>query len=59
VVDRYKLQDTWRVNTILDETSFDNMQDIIQSAGELQERVDPSDLINTDFAIQAVRNVEP
>lgn len=59
VVERYKTQNTWRVNTIMDEASFNNMQDIIQSAGELEERVEPSSLINTDFAIKAIRSVQP
>jgi len=54
VVKRYKDQDTWRVTTVMDEQSFNYLQEIIQTAGELDEMVEPAALINTDFAKKAV-----
>lgn len=53
IVDRYKAQDTWKGDTIFEESSFDLLQNILQEAGELQNRVPYSELVTTDFAKKA------
>ena len=35
IVSRYYEQDTWKSNLIFEESSFDLLQDILESAGEL------------------------
>ncbi len=53
IVERYYEQDTWKTDLVFSEESFDLLQDILESAGELNERVDYQDLVTTDFAIEA------
>lgn len=50
IVNRYKEQDTWKENLIFEENSFELLQDILASAGELKARVPYETLVNTDFA---------
>ncbi|MEA1959878.1 MAG: ABC transporter substrate-binding protein [Bacillota bacterium] len=54
VVARYKAQDTWSSNPVMSEQAFVYAQDIIQTAGELEETVEPDILINHRFAKKAV-----
>ncbi len=58
VVKRYKDQDSWNNTPILSEDSFDHLQDILDSAGELDERAPYSDLVNTSFAEKAVETIK-
>lgn len=53
IVERYKAQDTWKGDTVFEESSFDLLQNILQEAGELESRVPYSELVNTDFAKKA------
>lgn len=53
IVDRYKAQDTWKGDTVFEESSFDLLQNILQEAGELDNRVPYSELVTTDFAKKA------
>lgn len=53
IVSRYYEQDTWNDNLVFEETSFNLLQDILDDAGELEKRVSYTDLVNTDFAIEA------
>ena len=39
IIDRYKEQDTWKEDTIFTEESFDLLQNILEEAGELKDRV--------------------
>lgn len=55
IVTRYANQETWKENLIFEESSFDLLQDILESAGELSERAPYEDLIRIDFAKNAVR----
>lgn len=55
IVTRYYDQDTWKSNLIFEESSFDLLQDILESAGELEERVPYDDLVTTKFAAAAVQ----
>ena len=53
IVKRYYEQDTWKADLIFEESSFDLLQDILESAGELSERAPYSDLVTTEFAEKA------
>ena len=53
IVKRYQEQDTWKENLIFEQKSFELLEDILDSAGELEERVPYEELVNTDFAEQA------
>ena len=55
IVARYYDQDTWKSNLIFEESSFDLLQDILESAGELEERVPYDDLVTTKFAANAAQ----
>lgn len=55
IVKRYADQDTWKENLIFEESSFDLLQDILESAGELSQRAPYEDLVRTDFAENAVK----
>ncbi len=50
IVQRYYDQDTWKENLVFEEDSFTLLQDILQEAGQIEERAPYSDLVNTDFA---------
>ena len=53
IVSRYYEQDTWKSDLIFNEESFNLLQDILESAGELEKRVDYEQLITTEFAKSA------
>ncbi len=55
IVMRYYEQDTWKDNLIFERDSFDLLQDILESAGELPERVDYNQLVTTEFAEASVK----
>ena len=55
IVTRYYDQDTWKSNLIFEESSFDLLQDILESAGELEKRAPYEDLVTTKFAAIAVQ----
>jgi NitT/TauT family transport system substrate-binding protein len=58
IVKRYKDQDTWKVEPLLDETAFVLLQDVLDSSGQLEKRVNYDDLVNTTFAKKAVEQVD-
>lgn len=49
-IDSYKAIDTWVENMAMKESGFNRLQDIIESAGELSQRVEFSDLVLTETA---------
>lgn len=55
IVARYYEQDTWKENLIFEEESFTLLQDILENAGELQERVPYKDLVTTKYAKEALK----
>lgn len=55
IVMRYYEQDTWKSNLIFEESSFDLLQDILESAGELAMRAPYEDLVTTEFAARAAQ----
>lgn len=50
IVKRYYDQDTWKENLVFEKDSFELLQDILESAGELEKRVDYEQLVITKFA---------
>ena len=50
IVKRYYDQDTWKENLVFEQESFELLQDILESAGELEERVPYEALVTTTFA---------
>ena len=55
IVTRYYKQDTWKENLIFEEESFDLLQDILEEAGELEQRAPYTDLVTTEFAENAIK----
>ena len=55
IVTRYYEQDTWKSDLIFEESSFDLLQDILESAGELEKRVPYKDLVTTEFAEKSAK----
>lgn len=55
IVTRYYDQDTWKSNLIFEQSSFDLLQDILESAGELEQRAPYEDLVTTTFAAKAAQ----
>ena len=55
IVTRYYEQDTWKVNLIFEEESFTLLQNILEEAGVLKERVPYEELVTTTFAKEAVK----
>ncbi|MDO4522264.1 MAG: ABC transporter substrate-binding protein [Eubacteriales bacterium] len=55
IVKRYADQDTWKENLIFEKSSFELLQDILDSAGELSIRAPYEELVITDYAQNAVR----
>lgn len=50
VVQRYKDIDAWNQTPKMSEKSFEKLQDVMQEAGELKERVNFNKLVNNTFA---------
>ncbi|MCD7744849.1 MAG: ABC transporter substrate-binding protein [Lachnospiraceae bacterium] len=55
IVKRYYEQDTWKEDLIFEEDSFELLQDILESAGELEARVPYEELVTTSFAELSVQ----
>lgn len=54
IVKRYHEQDTWKENLVFEKDSFELLQDILESAGELKERVPYDNLVVTTYAENAI-----
>ncbi|WP_431030451.1 ABC transporter substrate-binding protein [Lysinibacillus sp. LZ02] len=50
VVERYRAQESYAKDPILDEEEWDNLQDVMEEAGELPRRMDYNELVDTSFA---------
>ena len=50
IVKRYYDQDTWKSNLIFEKESFELLEDILEDAGELNERVAYENLVTTEYA---------
>lgn len=53
IVRRYQEQDTWKENLCFEKDSFELLQDILESAGELTSRAPYNKLVTTKFAEKA------
>ena len=49
-IDRYKSQESFALNPVLDEEEWKNLQDIMKEAGEIDTYIDHKALVNTKFA---------
>ena len=49
IVERYKAQDSWRSDLVFTEDAFTLLQNILEEAGELPQRVPYEDLVTTEF----------
>lgn len=56
IVERYAAQDTWKSDLVFGEDSFTLLQNILEEAGELDERVPYADLVDTTYAQKAAGN---
>ena len=56
-VDSYKSIDAWVTNMAMKEIAFNKLQDVIELAGELPQRVDFSDLVITETANKVYREI--
>lgn len=54
IVERYHAQNTWKSNLIFEKESFELLQDILETAGELKTRVPYEELVTTKYAQEAV-----
>ena len=54
IVNRYYAQDTWKADLIFEKESFELLQDILESAGELDSRAPYKKLVTTEFARKAM-----
>jgi len=55
IVDRYKVQETWKTDLVFTEDAFVLLENILIDAGELQEMLPYEDLVTVEFAEKAVQ----
>ena len=54
VVERYRDIGAWATDPVLEQDSFERLQDVMQSAGELDVRADYSEVVDSSFAKAAM-----
>ncbi|SFF09112.1 NitT/TauT family transport system substrate-binding protein [Paenibacillus catalpae] len=57
-IDRYKQQGSYATDPIIDEGEWNNLLDVMTSAGELQERTEHSAIVDNSFAEKAIEDVK-
>lgn len=57
-VKRYKEQDTYAVNPVVDDKEWNNLLDVIENAGELKERIPEGKIVNNSFAEKAEASIK-
>ncbi len=55
IVERYYNQDTWKDNLIFEEDAFELLQNILDDAGVLEERVPYENLVTKEYAEEAAK----
>lgn len=55
IVTRYYDQDTWKSDLVFEKESFELLQDILETAGELSKRAPYEDLVTTEYAKKAAK----
>ena len=58
LVTRYKEQDTWKPDPVLTEEGFEQIQNIMEDAGQLEKRVPYNNLVVDEFAKKALKEVK-
>lgn len=58
LIDRYREQDSWKPDLIITEEGLNHLMDIMEMAGELDERVKYDKIVTTKFAKQAMKNIK-
>ncbi|MDD2446617.1 MAG: ABC transporter substrate-binding protein [Tissierellia bacterium] len=58
LVDRYKSQDSWKPDLIITEKGLNHLMDIMELAGELDKRADYEKIVTTEFAKEAMKNIQ-
>lgn len=58
VVDRYKSIDAWSQDPVLKEESLNRLMNVMAEAGELDKEPPYKDIVNTDFANTAIKNIK-
>lgn len=58
VVKRYKDQQSFATDPIVDEKEWNNLQDVMEAAGELKQRADHKKLVDNTFAQKAIEAVK-
>lgn len=54
-IERYKQQGSFATDPIVDEAEWNNLLDVMMSAGELNARTEHSEIVNTSFAEQSIQ----
>lgn len=57
-IDRYKQQGSYATDPIIDEAEWNNLLDVITTAGELTKRTEHNELVDTSFAEKAIEAVK-
>ncbi|QWU14061.1 NitT/TauT family transport system substrate-binding protein [Paenibacillus sophorae] len=57
-IKRYKDQDTYAQNPVIDDKEWNNLLDVMENAGELKERVPAGKIVNNTFAEKAQSTAE-
>jgi NitT/TauT family transport system substrate-binding protein len=57
-IDRYKQQGSFAADPVIDEAEWNNLLDVITTAGELEKRTEHSELVDNSFAEKAIETVK-
>lgn len=58
LIDRYREQDSWKPDLIITEEGLNHMMDIMELAGELEQRADYEKIVTTKFAEKAMESIK-
>ena len=58
LIDRYREQDSWKPDLIITEEGLNHMMDIMELAGELDEKADYEKIVVTKFAEEAMKKIK-
>lgn len=57
LIERYRDQDSWKPDPVISEDGLNHLMDIMELAGELDQRPEYESIVNTDFAEEAIKNI--
>lgn len=57
LIERYRNQDSWKPDPVISEDGLNHLMDIMELAGELDQRPEYESIVNTDFAEEAIKNI--